>query len=67
MRRFRDIRARAERVQSRRRGKSLEDDHSLTLDPNEFGVREPNLAEIGLAVLRNALTDEYTDRHLSFI
>ena len=38
------------RVRSRRRGRSQEDDHSLTLDMNKFGVREPNSAEIGLAV-----------------
>ena len=34
----------------RRRGRSQEDDHSLTFDVNEFGVREPNSAEIRLAV-----------------
>ena len=37
-------------VRSRRRGRSQEDDHSLTFDSNEFGVREPNSAETGLAV-----------------
>ena len=54
MRHSRDIRARAEASaiggKSRRRGRSQEDDHSLTFDRNEFGVREPNSAEIGLAV-----------------
>ncbi len=55
------------RVRSRRRGRSQEDDHSLTFDPNEFGVREPNSAKIGLAVLRNAPTDGHTDRHLCFM
>ena len=54
MRRSGDIRARAKASaigrKSRRRGKIQEDDHSLTFDPNEFGVREPNSAEIGLAV-----------------
>ena len=41
MRRSRDIRARAEASsigrKSRRRGRSQEDDHSLTFDVNEFG------------------------------
>ena len=64
MRRSRDIRAQAEACEigrkSRRRGRSQEDDHSLTFDPNEFGVREPNSAEIRCAVLRNALTDRHT-------
>ena len=32
------------------RGRSQEDDHGLTFDQNEFGVRKPNSAEIGLAV-----------------
>ena len=53
-RRSEDIRARAEAsaigVKWRRRGRSQEDDHGLTFEINEFGVREPNLAEIGLAV-----------------
>ena len=34
------------RVQSRRRGRCQEDDHSRTFDANEFGLREPNLVEI---------------------
>ena len=38
------------RVRSCRRGRSQKDDHILTFDPNEFGVHEPNSAEIGLAV-----------------
>ena len=38
-------------VRSHRCRRSQEDDHSLTFDPNEFGVRKPNSAEIGLAVL----------------
>ena len=54
MRRSRDIRARAEASgmgrKSRRRGRSQEDDHNLTFDANEFGVREPNSAEIRLAI-----------------
>ena len=69
MRRSRDIRARAEASaiggKSRRRGRSQEDDHSLTFDPNEFGVREPNSAEIGLAVFEkrsNRRTDRQTVR-----
>ncbi|XP_062523329.1 uncharacterized protein LOC134198000 [Corticium candelabrum] len=49
-----DIRARAEASaiggKSRRRGRSQEDDHGITFEINEFGVREPNSAEIGLAV-----------------
>ena len=49
-----DIRARAEASaiggKWRRRGKSQEDDHGLTFEISEFGVREPNSSEIGLAV-----------------
>ncbi len=55
---------------SRRRGRSQEDDHRLTFDPNEFGVHEPNSAEIRLAVFEkcsNRRTDRQTDRHLCFI
>ena len=56
----------------RRRGRSQKDDHSLTFDPNEFGVREPNSAEIRLAVFDKRSygrthTHRQTDRHLSFI
>ena len=54
MRRSGDIRARAEASaiggKRRRRGRSQEDDGGLTFDLNEFGVRERNSAEIGLAV-----------------
>ena len=54
MRRSGDIRARAEASAIGRkspcRGRSQEDDHGLTFEINEFGVREPNSAEIGLAV-----------------
>ena len=54
MRRSGDIRARAEASaiggKRRRRGRSQEDDRGLTFDLNEFGVRERNSAEIGLAV-----------------
>ena len=64
-----DIRARAKASatgrKSCRRGKSQEDDHSLTFDPNEFGVREPNSAEIGLAVFEKrsyGRTDRQRDR-----
>ena len=49
----------------RRRGRSQEDDHSLTFDANEFGVREPNSAEIGLADFEkrsNRQTHRQTDR-----
>ena len=42
------------RVPSRRRGRSQEDDHSLTFDANEFGVRELTSAEIGLAVFEKS-------------
>ena len=66
--RSRDIRARAEASgigrKSRRRGRSQEDDHSLTFDRNEFGVHEPNLAEIGLAIFEkrsNRQTHRQTD------
>ena len=73
MRRSGDIRARAEASaiggKWRRRGRSLEDDHGLTFDPNEFGVREPNSAEIGIAVFEkrsygrtHRQTDRQTDR-----
>ena len=69
MRRSGDIRARvkasASSRKSRRRGRSQEDDHSLTFDPNEFGVREPNSAEIGLAVFEKrsyGWTHRQTDR-----
>ena len=58
----------------RRRGRSQEDDHSLTFDRNEFGVREADSAEIGLAVIEkhsNRRTHRHTarhpDRHLSFM
>ena len=68
MRRSRDIRARAEASaigrKWRRRGRSQEDDHSLTFDSNEFGVRDPNSAEIGLAVFEkrsNRPTHRQTD------
>ena len=68
MRRFGDIRARAESSAIGRkwrcRGRSQEDDHSLTFDRNEFGVREPNLTEIGLAVFEkrsNRRTHRQTD------
>ena len=74
MRRSRDIRARAEASaisgKSRRRGRSQEDDHNLTFDRNEFGVREPNSAEIELAVFENRSnrrTHTQTDRHLSYM
>ena len=54
MRRSGDIRARAEASaiggKRRRRGRSQEDDRGLTFELNEFGVRERNSAEIGLAV-----------------
>ena len=49
----------------RRRGRSQEDDHSLTFHKNEFGVRKPNSAEIGLVVFEKRLygqTDTQTDR-----
>ena len=48
----------------RRRGRSGEDDHSLTFDANEFGVREPNSAEIGLSVFEKRSyrrTHKHTD------
>ena len=48
----------------RRHGRSQEDDHSLTFDSNEFGVREPNSAEIGLTVFEkrsNRRTQRQTD------
>ena len=74
MRHSRDIRARAESSaiggKRRRRGRSQEDDRSLTFDLNEFGVREPNSAEIGLAVFERrsyVRTHRQTHRHLSFI
>ena len=38
----------------RRRGRSQEDDRGLTFELNEFGVRERNSAEIGLASSRDA-------------
>ena len=50
MRRSRDIRARAEASAIDRKSRRQEDDHSLTFDPNGFGVRELNSAEIRLAV-----------------
>ena len=69
-----DIRARAKASAIGRkwcrRGRSQEDDHSLTFDRNELGVRKPNSAEIGLAVFEkrsNRRTDRQTDRHLFFI
>ena len=55
---------------SRRRGRSQEDNHSLTFDENEFDVREPISAKIGLAVFEkrsNRRTNRQTDRHFSFI
>ena len=74
MRRSGDIRTRAEASaiggKSRRRGRSQEDDHGLTFEINEFGVREPNSAEIGLAVFEkrsSGRTHRQTDRHLSSI
>ena len=73
-----DIRTQAEASaiggKSHRRGRSQEDDHSLTFDPNEFGVREPNWAKIGLTVFEkrsnrrthrqtlNICIDRQTDR-----
>ena len=69
MRRSEDIRAQAEASaisgKSRRRGRSQEDDHSLTFNPNEFGVREPNSAEIRPAVFEKrsyGRTRRQTDR-----
>ena len=66
MRRSRDIRARAEASaigrKSRRRGRNQEDDHNLTFEPNEFGVREPNSAEIRLAVFEKR-ANRRTHRH----
>ena len=69
MRRSGDIRARAEASaiggKCRRRGRSQEDDHGLTFEINEFGVREPNSAEIGLAVFERrsyGRTHRQTDR-----
>ena len=67
-----DIRARAEASaiggKRRRRGRSQEDDRGLTFDLNEFGVREQNSAEIGLAVFErrsylraHRQTDRQTD------
>ena len=54
MRRSRDIRERLEASainrKSRRRGRSQQDDHNLTFHLNEFGVGEPNSAEIRYAV-----------------
>ena len=70
MRRSGDIRAQAEASaiggKWRSRGRSQEDDHSLTFDPNEFGVREPISAEIGQAVFEKrsygrTQTDRQTD------
>ncbi len=64
-----DIRVRAEATaigrKWRRRWRSQEDDHSLTFDPNEFGVRDPNSAEVRLAVFEKrsyGRTDRQTDR-----
>ena len=68
MRRSRDIRTRAAASaigrKSRSRERSQEDEHNLTFDANEFGVCEPNSAEIGLAVFLEMLqqTDRQTDR-----
>ena len=73
MRRSGDIHTRGEASaivrKWRHRGRSQEDDHSLTFDWNEFGVREPNSAEIGLAVFEkrsygrtHGQTDRPTDR-----
>ena len=78
MGRSRDIRARTKASaigrNSCRRGRSQEDDHNLTFDTNEFGVREPISAEIGLALFEkrsnrrtHRRTDRQTDRHISFI
>ena len=78
MGRSRDIRARTKASaigrKSGRRGRSQEDDHNLTFDAIEFGVREPNSAEIGLALFEkrsnrrtHRRTDRQTDRHISFI
>ena len=72
MRRYRDIRARAEAGsigrKSRRRERSTEDDDNLTFDLCRFGVHEPNSVEIRLAVLEilsYRYTDKHTCRHLS--
>ena len=69
MRRSGDIRERSEASaiggKWRRRGRSQQDDHGLTFDPNEFGVREPNSAKIGVAVFEkrsNRRTHRQTDR-----
>ena len=73
MRRSRDTRARAEASaigrKSRRRGRSQEDDRNFTFDANEFGVRKPNSAEIGLAYFEkrsNRRTDRQTDTSALF-
>ena len=70
IRRSGDIRARAEASaiggKWRRRGRSQEDDHGLTFEINEFGVREPNSAEIGIAVFEKRSYGR-THRHLSVI
>ena len=65
-----DIRARAEASaiggKRRRRGRSQEDDRGLTFDLNEFGVRERNSTEIGLAVFERrsyVRTHRQTHRH----
>ena len=69
MRRSGNIRGRAEASaigrKSRRRGRSQEDDHNLNFDSIEFGVREPNSAEIRLAVFEKrsyGRTHRQTDR-----
>ena len=78
MRRSRDIHARAEASaigrKSRRRGRSQEGDPNLTFDENEFGVCEPNSAEIRLAVFEkrsyrrtHRQTDRQTDRQTSLL
>ena len=74
MRRSEDIRARVKASaiggKWRRRERSQEDKHRLTFDCNEFGVREPNSAEIGLAVFEkrsNRRTHRHTNRRLIYI
>ena len=69
MRDSEDIRARADASaiggKWRRRGRSQEDEHTLTFDRNKFGVREPNSAEIELAVFEkrsNRWTHRQTHR-----
>ena len=52
------------------RGRSQEDDHGLTIEINEFGLREPISAEIGLAVFEkrsDGRTHRQTDTSPLFI